>query len=324
MNSNFADWYRAATVDPYQVPLNERWAGVDAVTKALTESAALDLVRLAFGLTKLKSGYETSFREHFKAADPAFPMRQNDLEIQILACSTILNSLGSAHQHALILAMATLCMHFDGNRGLPVISEIVTAALSYYYKTARDSRDGSDSSITAVKATKMALPEEVKTQPATELTWANTASIAAAGDTALAKLAKSVNEALNDMNERLLLQQEETNILWWLFGEHSVRPIKAIQLFGAGAPLVAGNDLAALTVFLPGHPSSEAFLSKMLSSTKPSASKVIDSVCNVNISEWLSEISLDKEIIEVSDICILHGALEPFGPVMIESPSEIF
>lgn len=58
-------------------------------------------------------------------------------------------------------------------------------------------------------------------------------------------------------------QDEESQMLWWVFGEHSISE-GAMSKLGLGTCLVAAYDLASLTRFFPGPVSAVAFLDRML------------------------------------------------------------
>jgi hypothetical protein len=79
------------------------------------------------------------------------------------------------------------------------------------------------------------------------------------------QLAGIALDAIEKLSFRLRVQEEENDILWWLFSEVSrdlKRPFRDLER-GAAA-LIAASELADLTAFTPGPSSAEAMLRRVL------------------------------------------------------------
>src|SRR5215467_825091 len=89
MHELFADWFQTVNPNPNAEELDSRWKAVKAVTEKLSARGALDLVRVAHGLLDTNGDATKQLREAFKSTDPTFRMRDNDVELRVLASSAI-------------------------------------------------------------------------------------------------------------------------------------------------------------------------------------------------------------------------------------------
>ncbi len=128
---------------------------------------------------------------------------------------------------------------------------------------------------------------------------------------AIGKLVEATNGVTNALANNSQIQLEETNILWWLFGEHSRDQLLHMSEVGfPGACLVVGKELADLTVILPGPRGAIAFLDKMLRTAKatlPESTKLLDAVNDAS-KEWRSEWISSFNFQVVEDLCPVHLA----------------
>src|SRR5712691_4708654 len=91
MHKFFGEWYRVAEIDPKGDDLPKRWVGVESTVESLDTAKALDVARLFSGSTTVTPEFREQFALTFQKADASFPMRNNELELRILAGATIVH-----------------------------------------------------------------------------------------------------------------------------------------------------------------------------------------------------------------------------------------
>src|SRR5262249_6592381 len=89
MHPDFADWYRRIEIDPKADELQKRWQAIEAFHQKATATDLADATRVFFGMAPGSQGFLAKYRTEFKATDDAFPMRDNDAELQVLAGATL-------------------------------------------------------------------------------------------------------------------------------------------------------------------------------------------------------------------------------------------
>jgi hypothetical protein len=316
MHNNFADWYRLLSIDPQEIPLNLRWQGVEAFSQQVDGSKALDLVRLIFSKAPKSSDFNSAFRAAFKDVDDSFAMRANELEMEVLAGATIANLLESDDTKvADIVALAVVCSDLQGLRVKPTLDEMIELAYKHLHRRSDELR--TQLITPSIKPLKVKSPDllDGDTAPATgALTWPMMQPVIEKLGKLPDKLVVQINEAFEQLSAQILLQQEESNMLWWLFSEHS-RDLK-ISVSKVGFPaaaLVAGKELADLTLVLPGPVAAEAFLDKflqgILKNRKQSETTVRKAVTARTIKEWKRQATENLNLDELDDLCLIHFAI---------------
>jgi len=312
MHTNFADWYRMLSIELSQVPLELRWQGVEGAAEKISKSNALDLVRLFFKLDLVDDSFESEFRGFFRAEDAAFPMRDNELELQVLAAAVITEVLNESDDDVGdLVALATSCVDFQGLRPKIVLSEIIEEALIHLHvRSDQMRRLLKPIAITAVGKS-VTMPEAAKTQPTDSVTWSAIQPLVEKLDVTPNRLVKPLNEAFESLVDAINLQQEESNMLWWLFSGHSRDLKMKMSDLGKGACIVAGKELADLTFIIPGPLAAEAFLDKVLASSDKNKKVTLRDVLSVKaIKEWKSKSTKQLSLDDCSDICMLHSAIK--------------
>src|SRR5437588_9813486 len=89
MHKYFAEWYRAAGLEPKAEDLENRWQAVEGFAKNIKIHNGLDLVRIYFSRPAQSADFAERFATHFQDADKNFSMRDNGLELQVLSTATI-------------------------------------------------------------------------------------------------------------------------------------------------------------------------------------------------------------------------------------------
>src|SRR5471032_2977151 len=91
MHRDFADWYRRVHIEPKEEVLEKRWEAIAAFHKKARPSDLCEAARVFYGLPPKHEEFLPIYRYEFKTADAAFPMRDNDAELQVLAGATLAN-----------------------------------------------------------------------------------------------------------------------------------------------------------------------------------------------------------------------------------------
>jgi hypothetical protein len=316
MHQNFADWYRLISIDPQNIPLGTRWAAVEAYASKATTADIFDLMRLATTRSPKDSEFEPRFRGEFKENDDTFSMSQNTLELEVLATSTLIQLIASASAEiADRAALAVLCAEFQGLREKPKIQELLKTAKTYLHSRSDSLR--TNNAAPALRLAKSKIPDFVK-EITTTPNWATDApTVGSALEEAnkqIVAIAKSSNDALADLTRRLHLQQEESDILWWIFSGYSGDLEVTFSSLGIpAAAIVGGKELADHVINLPGPVAAVALLDKIVALARNRNSKSEYSIKEVvnsrPLKEWRSK-HLVMDISGVEDFCSLAYALK--------------
>lgn len=319
MHTNFADWYRVASIDPEKIPLALRWKGVQAFANDVDRETALDVVRILFNKQPKNNSFGEVLRKPFKNIDDAFPMRGNDLEMEVLSCAIITHLLESAkNEIADVLALAVICADFQGFRKRPILSEVIDLSDAFLYSRSNKLR-------TKLRPPKVTASTSTLTDLISEVKDATPATIPASITTITPVLeeiqrltgilVRSTNTALGELSKQLRLQQEESNILWWLFAEHSRdRKVRMSELGHPAASIIAGKELADLTLTMPGPVAAEAFLDRMLQpltkSRKSSKTSIREAIAAPKLEDWKVQELKNINLTNIDDLCTVHYALQ--------------
>ncbi len=318
MHKSFADWYRITSIDFREELLKKRWVGIEKFVKSSGLQMALEVVRLFHTKPFKDNDFIDKYREAFKKADSTFPMRDNDLELQVLAGASIVHHLDTSHKYATEVALATVCANYTRVASHVVFPEIINIARNYLSEQSINLR--SRYKLSRVKISKINNMDKLM-KDLTKACQANTLPNTAPPlkesfmklNTAIKELVDSTNKTLIEVNEYLKLQQEESNILWWLFGGYSNDlECRMADLKVATVCLVAGKELADLTVLVPGPVAVDAFLDKMIRTSikvLPESIALKDAV-NASPIEWRKKWINTKDFGIVEDMCPVHYAVK--------------
>ena len=288
MHTDFAEWYRAAGIKPNGDDLPRRWEAVTAFPMNAPEIG--NAARLFYGLPEVDQGFPQRIRVALQKADPAVQMSGNDREIALIAGALLVETIVNVDfPLAFCAAFSAVCpaaKNLRRNPLVPAIPEIASNELAGWssertYGDA-ESKTGPDKNLPAKGA------DDLR-------------SLCQAGDVAalsepLARLYQAVlkiQKSPAEFQHQLALQAEETNMLWWLFGEHSRDTNMQFSEFTpAAACLIGGKELADLTQELPGPIAAVAFLDKVVrkSRKKFPALVTIEDAVNDTPREWRKKI----------------------------------
>lgn len=254
MHSQFSEWFRSAKLPLTDDVLQKRWAGVEAFEVDRDEITAL--VEVFFGNFEAKDNFLLEFRKAFQTADSSFRMKENNLELSVLAGAELVDVMErSSRDHADLAALALVSYSAQNLRRTPCVPEIPEYAVRYLAKRSAhrgvltdDEKEGDEDSAIEVK----------------------------------------------QLRRDLDLLGEETNILWWIFGETSRDTNSRWKKLGVNqAAIMAAKELADLTKLLPGHVASAALLDRVIQCAKekpPAQITVGEAVAELPV-EWRQEFS---------------------------------
>lgn len=334
MHPMFADWYRLADLKPEAETLEKRWQAITAVQESASVAEWLDLVRLFVGRPQREVTYSAPFAQRFKDHDPVFPLLNNDLELQVLAGAALMQLLEDPSDAADAVALALVSVDCRGRGVHGPISSAVATARSYLADEAIRMRE--DEAPQPAQFT----PVRLQGQPFKDIenlsiesiqghwsyadarlrdvaNWNNELlSAVKALHTAASKMADAINTALKEVaqpreSSAIRALREETNVLWWLFGERSRDLDAHLKEVGLpGACLIVAKELVDITTILPGPVSARAVLGKALMNAGkvPSTVKLQDAV-NRSPREWRESWMASVDVAPVADLVPVHRAV---------------
>jgi hypothetical protein len=264
MHKDFAEWYRSAGITPDGEILPKRWAAIEEYQPGRDD--IVSLARLFCRLGKPNEVFLNAFRASFQKTDPAFPMRDNDQELVVLAGAELVDTIQrSAVNVADFAALSVACAAAQNMRGRPAVVDIPEIAVRYLAERSIDRAvdgDGSDA-------------------PSSKPLFAALTALGAPHD--------GVPKEFERLQRELSVVSEESNILWWLFSEHSRDLKEPWKKFGVPAvTLLAGKELADLTRVIPGPVAATAFLDRVIrcAKSKPPASMLVTDAIKGVTMEW--------------------------------------
>ncbi len=270
MHRDFADWYRSTTIDLNHDLLERRWAGVETILKTFDRTDLLALTRFVYDLDPCDKKTIDKMRAAFKEADNAFQMRDNDEELRMLAASALMQQLTTHNDSKSdTVALGIFCADAHGFGPRPALSDLLGAAATYLTREAVEVRATAavtDPTWTVGKTHE--LIESAKTligqgqAPSAIQPISESITVLEEG---LGTLVKSVEKSVRSLGKAQQTLQEETNILWWVFGGYSRDLGEPMQALGVHAVcIVAAKELADLTIFMPGPTAARAFLDRLM------------------------------------------------------------
>lgn len=87
MHTNFSEWFRATNMELPGEVLQKRWSGVENFEVSRDE--IISLAEVFFNFFDGKDVFLGAFRKAFQDADSSFRMRENNLELSVLAGATL-------------------------------------------------------------------------------------------------------------------------------------------------------------------------------------------------------------------------------------------
>jgi len=267
MSPEFGRWYRAVDMGDDQERLQRRWHGVSNLVKQFDGLTTETMIALAFRTKRPIAESVNKVRQAFKAADENFQLQQNDRELEIL-CGASLAALfdqGSAAAAYAALAVTTASLGGARKPDLPIdlvgLAERTIAAIAEKRRKRPNLSAARDAKAPQVSFEESS--ETVKQKWNAEGVAEAFGSAAEAADAAVAELTAQFRFVVRSVSSFVAIQDEELQMLWWLFGARSSDLDCSFNRIPADAqPFVLAAELAKMTTILPGPASAKAMLSR--------------------------------------------------------------
>ncbi len=287
MHTKFADWYNEISLRPSAETLAARWKAVEAVAADVKLKKIPDLLRVFFSLP---GGASASEEIRGAAKEDKTYLADNDqMELTVLAGGVIAVVVSKSSTQADATALGVSCIETQGLRKPTRLQGVVDECMGYLAGESVRVRAVANNPVKDMNVA--ALTKRITERGGVAVVDVNSAW--SGMDVVLKDLlgqhtvhTNSINTAVNQAVQRL---SEQSDILWWLFGEHTLDGTKAFRDLSVPEACYWGaRDLAALTQFMPGPFAAPAFLNRMLRLVRaevPSYVRISDGV-NECIKEW--------------------------------------
>jgi hypothetical protein len=261
---DFTDRYAQSGLNPTSEIVSARQASAARVRESASKEQLLDLVATYYGLKPDL----TWFRDELRKEDPTFSLATNERESVILAAIILFGKVADDDPTAIL---GTVVGSIQGRRVPTEATWLLDHARSAMTKSATTARIPLKVRTEIKLRPNQKLGEEI-TAAATDLgVMAQVLAKVRNESQQLAQLfAREISEALDALQTNALYQREESQILWWLFGEHSRSLGKPFSVFQpAEAALIGGIELGQLTTAsLLGPVAAPAVLERIIQGSK--------------------------------------------------------
>jgi hypothetical protein len=305
VDPSFANWYKLASIEPTDDMLRKRWAGIEA---AGAIGLSDEIIRLFLGRASTKTETIAAFRKCFFEADSLFVMQGNDNELRVLAGALLAYYLQQPVNPKIVhAAVAILCSACQGLIKETAVADVVTRAGQVILTQALEYRS---STICALAPSENFLEPAIQALAKAADGNENKIVVQATleGFNRLPPVLNSINALIRAHNSLA----EETNILWWLFGQFSTTlSSHYTECAAAVATLPLAQELADLTNSSTGPASADAILGRMLSATKESNTPVtLGAVLEATPGELRKSLLGDGKGSALLDFCPVHFTLD--------------
>src|SRR6266851_5147414 len=133
MHPRFSEWYRKASIDADNDLLVARWKGIESFAAKIDIPKLIELVRCFVRLPWKNTAIQKEFVAEFQAADAAFPISDNDIELQVLAGASVIALLTKPSKISDVAASILDAAAAPGLRKAPIVPEILTIAEKYVF-----------------------------------------------------------------------------------------------------------------------------------------------------------------------------------------------
>lgn len=296
----FADRYAEAGLTANAQIINDRTASMKRIVASITDNRAkvLDLAGAYYENPEVDLNW---FRDEITQDDVSFSLVNNAREARILAAIALgeLVAKGDA-----IAILAVIAGHVAGNVRPAQAEWLITAAKGALGRYAVSNRTASPI------ATKVSAPQPNK-ELAGEIEEVGSGEwevlvpvlgkIRAEAQASINTTSTQTSNVMAALSLQMRLMREETQILWWLFGEHSRHLMKRFANFDPQqSALVGALDLATLTtVSTLGPIAAPAMLERVIAlSKKPKGSpaRSLSATVDSFAIEDLQALSLQTEL----------------------------
>ena len=313
MHEAFADWYTKADREPTAERLQYRSDGVEAFNKAANLGTLFDLLRF-LRQPEHKSNSLESLRNTLKTKDKTFLLRDNDVELRVMATISMILAIENDSQASVATSLAVQAVSLQGTRELgPLSNDLIETALRYLATQGRRLRTEPkllgqpEWKVPVYNLATFAFPSDDEDEDWWQQNAQALSKHIGALQTALKGLAgpfaaiAKTQQSLVEASHFNTVLGEECSMLWWIFGEHSrdletpftSLPLESLSLF-------FGKDLADLTRIIPGPQSIPALMHKAFTQAAVDAveeielNTIVDRASREWRSSWLKEVDVGE------------------------------
>ncbi len=232
--SNLPDWYRTAGLQPEAENIPKRIVAIKNFDADANQ--VVSLAQLFYGVGDPSVDFLSTLRAKFREQDSVFSNQGNEAELAVLAGAKLVQlmyarSFETSEMATLAVACAA-CQGLQKNPPVPQITEIA------FKRLAEQSRDRAQVFAERLNSTQSTGPD------------------GAAG--------LDIGKEFAKMQSDIRVVMEESNMLWWLFAQHSRDENRRwVDMDFPASVVKIGKELADLTEILPGPPSAAAFLDRV-------------------------------------------------------------
>lgn len=312
MHPDFPKWYLEVNAEPSNELLTARWQGIESLANNMSEELLLALCKSAFGLAKPDT-LPDAFGEAFREVDATFDARRSDLEVNLLSAAVLVESMSDdKSDYGLSAALHLSCLSFSEKRINPNLPWLGSYASVELANRSQPSSRESETCIVIPTFRKFADADFEASKEGGD--WQQSAEFMFGKLNALLdtinKVSRAASQNVATLQCKLKLYEEESDILWWLFGKQLRRIDKRFdEVDGRVLAFAAARELAELVKVIPGPPSIRAFVKLVLEqSDHTSASTAVQSAVNKIPSKLRSELSQDFDE-KIAAFVPLHGAI---------------
>jgi hypothetical protein len=251
-------------VDPNPVNLEGRWAAIETFVAHLSADSILALVRLAYK-QRADQGTVEAFEQELKKSEAAFPIRDNERLMAMLAGAAAIHAVSRNDKIAVLAAYS-----IDAAARLGWTSEVPDIrSEARAFLAAEGNRLRNNSSAPSATKPPQALTKALKDQieAATDpLTLAKAVSeLGAKAQAAITLLSTQLEAASSWTGANLMRLEEESDMMWWLLSGSSQSLGKDwADTLPSVAALVGAWELGRLVRVLPGPTLAERLLIQLM------------------------------------------------------------
>ncbi len=289
MPTEFPIWYREFVIEGKTATTGKRWQGISSLLPSINAEAVESFLRIALG-GKISAPHEELKRigKALSDADEYFDPSVSSREIQVLSAVLLALLLKQENGVAARAAIAISTTDLNGHRTWNLPMNLVALGEAATVKIAGLYRKRPDLNSFKINIATVDLAEAKASAAAGEVAVAFDA-VGVSLYRSLSEIATKMNKALDATADFMRLQDEELDLLWWVFGEHSDdRQMTFRKLSAEERPLVLAKELSDRTVYLPGPVSIDGLLIRAGVKDDSSIS-IIDAVNACQVS-WLTKL----------------------------------
>jgi hypothetical protein len=268
MREEFPRWYRLVGMGDNRERLELRWKGVVGLVENPDGKSIETMIAIALRTKpRPQATNVVSLRQIFKDIDDLFDMEENGRELEILCGSALATLFEDDGDTAAVAALSTTTASCGGVRTADFPMDLVGAANAAIARISDGRRTRPDlGKMTIATTPKISVEPENAALKQTfngDFVAAALTALSKQTENAMLRFARSVSAVLKEAHNFAEIQDEELQMLWWLFGGRSTKMHRPFSDVSPEAQtFILAAELADITKFLPGPASVKPILSR--------------------------------------------------------------